>query len=143
VHNVESVNAASFFPVPAHAVRRWGDAWTRPGRYVGNGPYTLVSWRLGDYLRVEKNPLYYDAAKVLLEEIVFLPVTDGATSVNLYKTGSAYAMHGRAVPPLWIPALRGRRDFHSAPAYRDMFYAFNTRRPPFDNALVRRRLSSL
>ena len=60
-----------------------------------------------------------------------------ARVVNLYKTGSAYAMHGRAVPPLWIPALRGRRDFHSAPAYRNLFYAFNTSRPPFDNALVR------
>ena len=44
-------------------------------------------------------------------------------------------MHGRAIPPLWIPALRGRKDFHSAPAYRSLFYAFDTTRPPFDNAL--------
>jgi oligopeptide transport system substrate-binding protein len=46
-------------------------------------------------------------------------------------------MHGRAVPPLWIPALRARKDFHSTPAYRSLFYAFNTTQPPFDNALVR------
>ena len=46
-------------------------------------------------------------------------------------------MYGREVPPLWIPALREHRDFHSTPAYRNSFYAFNTRRPPFDNVLVR------
>jgi len=46
-------------------------------------------------------------------------------------------MHGRAVPPLWIPALRGRKDFHTIPAYRNLFYAFNTTKPPFDNVLVR------
>jgi oligopeptide transport system substrate-binding protein len=62
---------------------------------------------------------------------------DAATGVNLYKTGGVHAMHGRAVPPLWIPALRERKDFHFAPAYRNSFCAFNTRRPPFDNVLVR------
>jgi ABC-type oligopeptide transport system substrate-binding subunit len=46
-------------------------------------------------------------------------------------------MHGRAIPPLWIPALRGRKDFSSTVAFRNLFYAFNTTRPPFDNALVR------
>ena len=46
-------------------------------------------------------------------------------------------MHGRAVPPLWIPALRGRKDFYSTPAYRSLFYAFNTTKAPFDNVLVR------
>jgi len=123
--------------VPRHAIQAYGRSWTTPGRMVSCGPFLLHEWKPYDRVVLRKNWRYYDAAKVLLEEIVFLPVTDGATSVNLYKTGSAYAMHGRAVPPLWIPALRGRRDFHSAPAYRDMFYAFNTRRPPFDNALVR------
>src|SRR5947199_4132244 len=101
------------------------------------GPFLLDEWKPYDRIVLRKNARYYDATRVQLEEIVFLPIADGATGVNLYKTGIAHAMHGRAVPPLWIPALRGRRDFHAIPADRSLFYAFNTRRPPFDNVLMR------
>jgi len=66
----------SFFPVPRHAVQRWGDAWVRPGRYVSNGAYRLVSWRLGDFLRVEKNPRFWDAAQVCVDRIDYYPTND-------------------------------------------------------------------
>jgi oligopeptide transport system substrate-binding protein len=66
----------SFFPVPKHVVERWGEGWTQPGRMVSNGPYRLVSWRLGDYLRVEKNPHFWDAAKVCVDRIDYYPTDD-------------------------------------------------------------------
>ena len=87
--------------------------------------------------RTEKNPRYHGAGRVHLDEIRFLPIVDGATGMNLYKAGGVYTMHGRAVPPLWIPALRGRKDFYTIPAYRSLYYVFNTTKPPFDNVLVR------
>ena len=101
------------------------------------GPYLLHEWKPYDRVVLRKNPRYYSADRIHLDQILFLPIVDGATAVNLYKAGAVHAMHGRAVPPLWIPALRARRDFYSTPAYRSMFYEFNTTRPPFDNPLVR------
>jgi ABC-type oligopeptide transport system substrate-binding subunit len=123
--------------VPRHAIQQNGSAWTDPGRMPSCGAFVLRQWKPYDRIVLQKNTRYYDAARVRLEAVTFLPITDGATGVNLYRSGSAFAMHGRAVPPLWIPALRGRKDFHSTPACRSLFYAFNTTRPPFDNALVR------
>ena len=101
------------------------------------GPFILSEWKPYDRIVLRKNTQYYNAHRVQLEEIVFVPVTDGATGVNLYKAGNTHAMHGRAVPPLWITALSDRKDFHRAPAYRSYFYPFNTTQPPFDNPLVR------
>lgn len=66
----------SFYPVPEHAVRRYGDAWVRPGRYVSNGAYRLVSWRLGDRMTVEKNPRFFDAAHVCVDRIDYYPTPD-------------------------------------------------------------------
>ncbi len=77
----------SFSPVPAHVVRRWGEAWIKPGHYVSNGPYTLVSWRLGDLLTVEKNPLYYGAAKVCIDRIDFYPTQDTVSAERRVKRG--------------------------------------------------------
>jgi len=77
----------SFDPVPAHVVRRWGDAWIKPGHYVGNGPYRLVSWRLGDSVRLDKNPLYYDAAKVCVDRVDFYPTQDSVSAERRVKAG--------------------------------------------------------
>src|SRR4029450_6657127 len=37
----------SFFPAPKHVVEKYGDAWVQPGRYVSNGAFKLVSWKVG------------------------------------------------------------------------------------------------
>ncbi|WP_304219108.1 peptide ABC transporter substrate-binding protein, partial [Phenylobacterium aquaticum] len=66
----------SFFPVPKHAVEKWGDAWIQPAHFVGDGPYSLVEWRLGDYIRVQKNPRYFDADKVCIDRINYYPTPD-------------------------------------------------------------------
>ena len=42
----------SFYPAPRHVVEKYGDAWVQPGHYVSNGPFKLVSWRLGDKIQV-------------------------------------------------------------------------------------------
>lgn len=77
----------SFYPVPEHAVRRWGDAWTAPGRLVSNGAYTVTESRLGDYVRVEKNPRYYDAAKICVDRIDFLPISDAVSGERRVRRG--------------------------------------------------------
>jgi len=66
----------SFYPIPAHVVRRFGDGWVAPGRYVSNGPYRLVSWRLGDKIGVEKNPQFFDAGAVCVDRINYYPASD-------------------------------------------------------------------
>ena len=58
----------SWFPVHMPTVKKWGPAfergsrWTRPGRFVGNGPFTLEEWRLNVRISVKKSPTYWDAA---------------------------------------------------------------------------------
>jgi oligopeptide transport system substrate-binding protein len=136
-HFLKVASMEALAATPRHAVSARGSSWTEACRMPSCGPFLLHEWKPYDRIVLRKNTRYYDARRVLLEEIVFLPIIDGVTGVNLYKTGSAYAMHGREVPPLWIPALRDRKDFHAAPAYRTLFYAFNTTRAPFDNRLVR------
>jgi oligopeptide transport system substrate-binding protein len=83
----ELLQHQAFAPVPEHVVRRWGDSWTRPGHYVGNGPYALVSWRLGDLVRVEKNPFYYGARNVAIDRVDFYPTQDTISAERRVKRG--------------------------------------------------------
>ncbi|MEP6822079.1 MAG: peptide ABC transporter substrate-binding protein [Chthoniobacterales bacterium] len=77
----------SWFPVPVRTIEKYGPAyargsrWTRPGRFVGNGPFTLEEWRLNYHVRVKKSPTYWDAKTVALNGIVFHTI-DSTTSKN-------------------------------------------------------------
>jgi oligopeptide transport system substrate-binding protein len=75
------------YPTPAHVVRKWGDAWSNPGHMVGNGPYTLASWRLGDRIRLVKNPKFYDAANVCLDEVNYYPIADPTSAERQVRRG--------------------------------------------------------
>ncbi|HEX3406358.1 MAG TPA: peptide ABC transporter substrate-binding protein, partial [Caulobacteraceae bacterium] len=70
----------AMWPEPRAAIERWGDAWTRPGHYLSDGPYTLVAWRLGDAVVLRKNPLYFDAGKVCFNEVDFTPSVDAISN---------------------------------------------------------------
>jgi oligopeptide transport system substrate-binding protein len=66
----------AFFPVPEHVVERYGDAWSQPGHFIGNGTYKLVDWKLSDYVRLVKNDRFRDAAHVCFDQVNFYPTTD-------------------------------------------------------------------
>jgi oligopeptide transport system substrate-binding protein len=57
----------AWFPVHLPTIQKYGpihergSRWTLPGRYVGNGPFTLEEWRLNVRIGVKKSPTYWDA----------------------------------------------------------------------------------
>jgi oligopeptide transport system substrate-binding protein len=133
-----------FHPVPRHAIEaaeQAGVAWTEPGRMVGSGPFLLRTWRRYERVSVARNPRYYDARLVGIDELDFLPVVDGTTMMNLYKSGEVMAMPGVGVPYLFVPALGRKRDFHADPAFASLCLVLSVRKPPLDNVLLRYALN--
>ena len=54
-------------------------SWTEPENYVSSGPFLLREWKSHDRVVLERNPQYWEATSVDIEEIVLLPISDGAT----------------------------------------------------------------
>jgi oligopeptide transport system substrate-binding protein len=67
-------------PMPRHAIeaaRRRGreSSWTEPGEMVTSGPFVLKESRLRESVLLSRNPRYFDAPLVGVEEIHFAPPT--------------------------------------------------------------------
>ncbi len=77
----------TMFPVPRHVIEKWGDAWSRPEHYVSNGPYVVKAWRLGDRVTIAKNPRYYEADKICIDEVNFFPTSDAASAERRVRRG--------------------------------------------------------
>jgi oligopeptide transport system substrate-binding protein len=77
----------TMYPLPKHVVEKWGDAWLQPEHYVANGPYRLVEWKFGDHVRLVKNPAYYDADKVCIDQVDFYPTEDSIAAERRVRRG--------------------------------------------------------
>lgn len=77
----------TMYPVPKHKVEKLGAAWSQPKNYVSNGPYLITEWRLGDYVKAVKNPRFYDAKNVCIDEVYYYPTNDAISAERRVKKG--------------------------------------------------------
>ncbi len=129
------------FPLPAHVVREHGDAWIRPENVEVNGPYKLVEWRSNDYIAVEKNALFFDAANVCFDEVLFYPTNDSSAAERRVRSGELDL--NMDFPGQKIEFLREEMPGYVkvAPGLLTTYLAFNTTVAPFDDVRVRQALS--
>ncbi|NBS13847.1 MAG: peptide ABC transporter substrate-binding protein [Verrucomicrobia bacterium] len=132
----------TYLPVHRPTVEKYGDRWTRPENWVGNGPYHLEAWKINDRVSLRKNPRYHHPEQIQLRRIDALSVARASTAFNLYCSGQADLLLDKGmIPALVLPKLRGRPDFHPGPLLATYFYRFNVSRPPFDDPRIRRAFS--
>lgn len=137
----------SYFPVPRHVVEKFGLAtdrftrWTRPENIVSNGAFRLVDWKLNKFVRVEKDPNYWDAANVRLNAVVFYVTENITTEERMYRSGQLHVTNETPIDK--IPQYRETRpdEMHLEPYLGTYFYTFNVTRPGLDDVRVRRALA--
>jgi oligopeptide transport system substrate-binding protein len=127
-----------FRVVPEKAISKFGKNWTKPENIVTSGAFRLKEWSPYDEIIVEKNPHYWDAATVALEEIQFYPVEEQATVMNLYKAGYVDATYNRSVPRSWLSMMQKKRDHQDASEASIDYLIINTTQPPMNDVRVRR-----
>jgi oligopeptide transport system substrate-binding protein len=131
----------TMYPAPKHAVEKFGASWVEPGKYVSNGPYLLKEWRLGDYVRLAKNPRFYEADTVCIDEIYYYPTNDAISAERRVKRGELD----------WNSDIQSNRiaflrkevpDYVRVHTYLGVTYlAFNNNVPAFKDKRVRQALS--
>ena len=66
--------------------------WTRPERFVGNGPMRLAVWRFKRDVRLEKSTTHWNAANMAIDSISMPSVEDRNAAVLAFQSGSVDAM---------------------------------------------------
>lgn len=125
-------------PVNARAIATWGDKWTQPGHYVGNGAYTLNSWVINEKIVLTRNPLYWNNGRTVIEQATFLPITASSADVNRYRSGDLDITNS-ALPPEMFGMLKNQLgpQVRVTPYLCTFYYELNNQRAPFNDRRVR------
>lgn len=132
------------FPVHAASVEAGGaryddrtGKWTRATPFVTNGPFRLVEWKDHQHVLVERNPNYWDAAKVRLQQIYFHPTESTQSQELAFRAGQLHTTWD--VPLSKVDAYRRESPspLRIEPYFESYFLRFNTRHRLFSDPRLR------
>ena len=108
---------------------------------VGSGPFRLKRYERGALIELERNPEYLRAPLPRLDSVVFRILPDDTALVNELLTGGIDFMEN--VPVEALPKIRSdpRLSLTRVPDLSYTFISWNTSRPLFSDARVRRALT--
>lgn len=131
----------TFFPVHQASVEAANPDGTVPGKwaqeagFVCNGAYTLQSWNHNESMVYVKNPNYYDAANVTMDELHFMLSADDTAIYAAYNSGDLDYID--TVPNDEIASLNGiNPEFGILDNLGTYYIGFNVNDPIFDGKTV-------
>ncbi len=123
--------------LPFHAMDK---DWTAMRPMIVSGPYSLSDWQLGNQMTLEANRDWHgNHGKI--EKIIWKPMSDTLTAMRTFLSGAADTTSD--VPVNRLQSLRNdaSESLKLGDYLGTYYYAFNVRKPPFDDARVRRALT--
>ncbi|QXO18420.1 MULTISPECIES: ABC transporter substrate-binding protein [Vibrio] len=128
-------------PVHRATVEKWGDQWTKPEHFVGNGAYVVDKWTVNERLVLKRNPYYWDNAHTVIDQVTYLPIENQVAEMNRFLSGEIQMTYE-------LPLEHFKRLKKEYPESVNVkgnlctyYYGFNNQKAPFDDVRVRKALS--
>lgn len=135
---VSMLSHTSLKPVKQAVVEKFGDKWTLPANYVGNGAYRLKEWVVNERIVLERSPSYWNNKKTVIDQATFLPIASEVSDVNRFRSGEI-DITNNAIPPNLFVKMKKEipEQLHVNPFLCTFYYEINNQRAPFTDARVR------
>ncbi|MEM7698219.1 MAG: peptide ABC transporter substrate-binding protein [Verrucomicrobiota bacterium] len=141
------VKHTTWYPVHRPTIESFGEMtehftpWQKPGNHVSNGAFQLEAWELNAYVKVRRNPHYWDAETVQLNGIDYFPIDNTFTEEKAFRNG---LLHYTYIMPENL--IERYREMENSPLRIETyagsyFYRCNTTVAPTNNVHFRKALS--
>jgi oligopeptide transport system substrate-binding protein len=143
------VSTEAFRPLPRHIIEKYDAEWTAAQNLQTNGSYKLAKWEKGNHIFLTKNPDYYEADKVNIQEVHYHIVPESSIGLAMYENEALDIIGGPVylrLPQTEIPRIltnpKLANEMHIGTLACTEWYGFNTQRAPTDNLLVRKAIAA-
>jgi oligopeptide transport system substrate-binding protein len=128
-------------PVHRATVEKFGDKWTKPENFVGNGAFVVDKWVVNERIELVPNKYYWDNDNTVLTKVTFLPIENQVAEMNRFLSGEIDFTN--ELPNEHFKRLK--KDHAESVSITgnlcSYYYGFNNVKAPFDDVRVRKALS--
>lgn len=135
---ISMLSHTSLKPVKRSVIEKFGEKWTLPANYVGNGAYHLKEWVVNERIVLERSPSYWNNKKTVIDKATFLPIASEVSDVNRFRSGEIDITNS-AIPPNLFAKMKKEipEQLHVNPYLCTFYYEINNQRAPFTDPRVR------
>lgn len=122
----EKVASVKMAPVRQDIVEQFDDPreWAiTPDALVVNGPYKMTSYQSKNQIVLTKNENYYDAANVVIDEIVVKFIEEATTALASFRTGEVDICSN--IPTAEVPGMIADGSAIASPMLATYYYSLN------------------
>lgn len=138
---LELASFCVFYPVNSEVDHTNPDWAMQPGKpFVCSGPFRLKEWKRSNTIVLEKNPQYFRADEVVLQEIDFSMVDSEMTALQMYEKGQIDILGHPliAIPTDALHEIQMKEELQITQIPATTFCSFNVDQFPFNNANIRK-----
>lgn len=139
---LELLTHSTSLPIYRPNLKKHPNSFTRPGISVTNGPFKLKDWVVNSHLTLEKNRYYREADQVILDKVIFYPISQASVELKRFRAGDLDFTN--IIPDVkfdWIKQNLSDQLYIS-PHLATYYFGFNLTKEPFkDNVNLRKALS--
>lgn len=135
---ISMLSRTALMPVKRAVIEKFGEKWTLPANYVGNGAYRLKEWVVNERIVLERSPSYWNNKKTVIDKATFLPIASEVSDVNRFRSGEIDITNS-AIPPNLFAKMKKEipEQLHVNPYLCTFYYEINNQRAPFTDPRVR------
>jgi peptide/nickel transport system substrate-binding protein len=113
---------------------------------VGTGPFKFGTWDRGQYIRLDRNPSYWQPGLPYLDRLIARFIPDASTRSAALETGEVHYAAYSAVNYADVARLRANPILDTTSKGYELFAGLselelNSHRPPFDKKAVRQAIA--
>ncbi|MGC9551008.1 ABC transporter substrate-binding protein [Vibrio metoecus] len=128
-------------PVHKATVEKYGEQWTKPEHFVGNGAYVLDKWVVNERLELKRNSQYWDDKNTVLNKVTYLPIENQVAEMNRFLSGEIQITNELPLEHFKRLKKEHPESVQVQGQLCTYYYGFNTAKAPFDDVRVRQALS--
>lgn len=137
----ELIASSSLAIVPGHVIEKHGKQWTAPGNMVTAGAYKLAEVVPNTYVKLVRNPNYYEADQVKIEEVLYYGIANPATALTQFRAKELDIVFGVPLNRLEELQKDYARELHEEPSLGVFYILLNNQKAPTNDVRVREALS--
>lgn len=128
-------------PLHKPSLDQFGTEFVTPEHFVGNGAYMMKELVPQSHVLLVKNPNYWDAASVKVDNIRYVVTEDVHTEFKQYRSDEIQITWD--VPTEALEQIRKEfgDQLRIAPYAASDYISFNTQKPPLDDIRIRQALA--